>query len=135
MRFTEHELTTALTGAAKQLLAVQRRDVRKGRADIEAVWAEMDRYQRFRILDALGDQLLPVLVSLPDVEVAPGTRPTFTDEQIDAAVDGSIGEGGGRLRRRAAVAARAALVRSALQQLPVRNDPGAPADPGSTPPP
>ena len=125
MRFTEHELTTALTGTAKQVLALQRKDVRKGRADIDAVWSEMDRYQRFQILDALGTQLLPVLVALPDVEVQPGSRPAFTDQQITAAVEECLGETGGRLRRRATVAARAAMVRMALQQVPPRADPDA----------
>jgi hypothetical protein len=123
MRFTEHELTTALTGTAKQVLAAQRKEVRKGRADIEAVWAEMNRYQRFQMLDALGSQLLPVLVALPDVEVVPGTRPTFTDQQVTAAVEQCLGEGGGRLRRKAALVARVALVRMALQHVPPRSDP------------
>ena len=122
MRFTEHELTTALTGTAKRMLALQRKDVRRGRADIDAVWADMDRYQRFKVLDALGSQLLPVLVALPDVDVAAGTRPTYTDEQITAAVEQCLGEGGGRLRRRAAVVARAAMVRMALQQVPPRSE-------------
>ena len=125
MRFTEHELTTALTGTAKQVLAAQRKDVRKGRADVDAVWAAMTRYQRFQILDALGSQLLPVLVALPDVEVKPGTPPRFTDQQILATVEEVVGESGGRLRRKAAVAARVALVRIALQQVPPRSDPDA----------
>jgi hypothetical protein len=120
MEFTEHELTTALTGAAKQVLARQRKDVRKGRTDIETVWAGLDRYERFKILDALGGQLLPVLVALPDVEVPPGTRPTFTDRQVADTVEQSVGEAGGRLRRKAAVVARTALVRLALDQLPPR---------------
>jgi hypothetical protein len=123
MRFTEHELTTALTGTAKQLLAAQRKDVRKGWTDIDAVWDEMARYERFKILDALGNQLLPVLVALPDVEVAPGTRPTFTDQQIMAAVEQCLGEGGGRLRRKVAVTSRLAVVRMALQQVPPRGGP------------
>lgn len=125
MRFTEHEMTTALTGTAKRLLAVQRKDVRKGRADIDAVWDEMATYERFKILDALGTQLLPVLVALPDVEVAPGTRPTFTDEQVRSAVEQCLGEEGGRLRRKAVLSARVAMVRMALQQLPPRSDPDA----------
>ena len=36
-------------------------------------------YQRYTMLDSLGTQVLPVLVALPDVDVEPGTRPTFTD--------------------------------------------------------
>jgi hypothetical protein len=123
MRFTEHELTTALTGTAKQLLAVQRKEVRKGRVDIETVWEATDRYERFKLLDALGDQLFPVLGALPDVEVVPGTRPTFTDEQVMDAVDRCLGEVGGRLRRKAVLSTRVAVVRMALQHLPPRSGP------------
>jgi hypothetical protein len=123
MRFTEHELTAALTGAAKAVLATQLKDVRKGKADIETVWTEMDRFQRFKLLDSLGDQLLPVLVALPDVEVEPGTRPTFTDEQIVETVEARLGDEGGRLKRKVVLAARVALVRTALEHVPPRSDP------------
>ena len=125
MRFTEHELTAALHGAAKSVLAAQRRDIRKGRVDLDTVWDEMDRYQRFKLLDTLGDQILPVLVALPDVEVEAGTRPTFTDEQIASAVEQRMDDGGGKLRRKALVAARVALVRIALSHVPPRTDPDA----------
>ena len=123
MRFTEHELTAALTGAAKTVLATQLKEVRKGKADIDTVWNEMDRFQRFKVLDSLGDQLLPVLVALPDVEVEPGTRPTFTDEQIEETVEARLGEEGGRLKRKVLLAARVALVRTALEHVPPRMDP------------
>jgi hypothetical protein len=96
MRFTEHELTAALTGAAKSVLAAQSRDIRKGRTDVDAVWDAMDRYERFQLLDALGGQILPVLVALPDVEVAPGTRPSYSDRQISEVVAGLVGDEGGR---------------------------------------
>lgn len=125
MRFTEHELTRALTGTAKTVLAARHKGVRKGKVDIETVWEEMDRYQRFKLLDSLGSQVLPVLVALPDVEVEPGTRPSFTDQQILEVVEGQVGDSGGRLRRKVAVAARVALVRTALEHLPPRLDPDA----------
>lgn len=124
MRFTEHELTAALTGAAKTVVASQRRDVRRGKQDIDAVWDDMDRYQRFKILDALGGQVLPVLVALPDVTVEPGTRPAFSDDEVTAAVEGVVGEGGG-LRRKVGVKARVALVKIALSHVPPRLDPDA----------
>ncbi|HEX4470538.1 MAG TPA: hypothetical protein VH085_01115 [Nocardioides sp.] len=134
MRFTEHELTAALTGAAKAVLATQRKDVRRGRADIDVVWSDLDRYERFQILDQLGAQLLPVLVALPDVEVAPGTRPTYTDREVTETIasvlagdgDGD-GDGGGigRVRRAVIVRTRTALVQSALAHLPPRQDPDA----------
>ncbi len=124
MRFTEHELTAALNGAAKSVVAAQRRDVRRGKQDIETVWQEMDRYQRFKILDALGGQVLPVLVALPDVEVESGTRPQFTDAQVLEAVRGVVGEGRG-VRHAVEVRGRAALVKIALEHVPPRSDPDA----------
>ena len=125
MRFTEHELTAALTGAAKLVLAAQRKDVRRGRVDIDTVWEEMDRYQRFQLLDRLGAQVLPVLVALPDVEVAPGSRPAYTDQQVRETVDGLVGDDQGKVRRAVVVRSRTALVQSALQHLPPRLDPDA----------
>ena len=82
MRFTENELTVALTGAGKVILATQRTEVPRGRADIDTVWDEMDRHQRLQLVDQLGVQILPVLVTLPDFQVAPATRPTYTDLQV-----------------------------------------------------
>jgi hypothetical protein len=125
MRFTEHELTAALTGAAKSVLAAQSRDIRKGRTDVDAVWDSMDRYERFQLLDALGGQILPVLVALPDVEVAPGPRPSYPDRQISEVVAGLVGDEGGRLRRAVVVKARTALVQTALAHVPPRLDPDA----------
>lgn len=126
MRFTEHELTAALTGAAKAVLAAQHRGVRRGRADIDTVWDQMSRHERFQLLDGLGGQVLPVLVALPDVEVAPGTRPSFTDREVTETVESLLEGGGlGRVRRAVAVKARTALVQSALTHVPPRQDPDA----------
>jgi hypothetical protein len=126
MRFTEHELTAALTGAAKAVLAAQRKDVRKGGVDIDTAWDGLDRLERFRRLDGLGEQVLPVLVALPDVDVAPGTRPSYTDKQVSQIVSGLVGdEGGGRLRRAVTVKTRTALVQTALAHVPPRIDPDA----------
>ena len=123
MQLSEHEMTAALNGAAKTVLAAQRRDVRKGRTDIETVWKEMDRYQRFKLLDSLGDQILPVLMALPDREVPVGSRPSYDDTQIAAVVEEKLGESGGKLRRKVLVATRVALVRTALAHVPPRADP------------
>ena len=123
MRFTEHEMTAALTGAAKSVLAVQRKDVRKGRVDVDTAWEAMDRLQRFQLLDALGGQILPVLVALPDVEVTAGTRPAYPDRQVSEIVASLLGDEGGRLRRTVTVKARTALVQTALAHVPPRLDP------------
>jgi hypothetical protein len=124
MRFTEHELTAAMTGAAKSVVAA-RKKFRKGGGDIDAAWDAMDRYERFQLLDALGSQILPVLVALPDVEVAPGTRPTYSNRQVLEIVDGLVGQDMGRLRRAVVVKARTSLVQSALANVPPRLDPDA----------
>ena len=125
MRFTEHELTAALTGAAKAMLATRRKDVRRGRTDIDTVWNEMSPYQRFQLLDRLGDQILPVLVALPDVQVEAGTRPTYSSAQIRDAVESRLEDRQGRMRRAVVIKARSLLVQSALDHLPPRNDPDA----------
>ena len=123
MRFTEHELTAALTGAAKMVLAAQRRDVRRGKADIDTVWDQLSQYQRFQVLDGLGGQVLPVLVALPDADVEPGSRPTFTDRQVTETVERLVEDRLGRVRRAMVVKARTALVQSALAHVPPRQDP------------
>jgi hypothetical protein len=123
VRFTEHELTSALTGAAKTILAAQRKDLRRGRTDVDTAWDELDRYQRFQLLDQLGSQILPVLVALPDVTVAPGARASYTDHEVSQTVEAVLGDVHGRVRRAVVVKARTALVQSALSHLPPRQDP------------
>jgi hypothetical protein len=125
VRFTERELTVALEGAAKAVLATQDKSVRKRRRTADDAWAELTRYQRFQLLDGLGDQLLPVLVALPDVDVAPGTRPTFTDDQVRTTVEEQLGDRAKGLKGRVVVQGQTALVRIALAALPPRADPDA----------
>jgi hypothetical protein len=124
VRFTERELTVALEGAAKSVLSVQDKTVRKGRRTADDAWSALTKYQRFQLLDGLGDQLLPALVGLPDVDVAPGTRPTFTDAQVRAAVDERLGDVRG-VKRKVLLQARVTLVRMALEAIPPRADPDA----------
>ncbi|HEU4797821.1 MAG TPA: hypothetical protein VFT63_02780 [bacterium] len=130
MQFTEHELTLAVAGAAKTVMAGKK--YRKRGEDIDARWETMDRHQRFVLLDAVGSQILPVLVALPDVEVAPGTRPSYSPQQVQETVAGLVGDDLGRLRRLITVKARTALVQTALAQVPPRLDPealGTPLEP------
>jgi hypothetical protein len=128
VRFTERELTVALEGAAKSVLAVQDKSVRKKQRTADEAWTALTRYQRFQLLDGLGDQLLPVLISLPDVEVAVGTRPTFTNAQISAAVEERLAnerQSVKGLKRKVILQARIALVKIALEAVPPRQDPDA----------
>ncbi|WP_183093004.1 hypothetical protein [Nocardioides stalactiti] len=122
MRFTEHELTAALTGVAKSVHA-NGKAARKRRLDPDAAWEELTRYQRFQLLDGLGSQVLPVLVALPDVEVAAGTRPSYTADQVRRVVEDQVGDDLGRVRRAVLVKARTLLVQTALAHVPPRLDP------------
>jgi hypothetical protein len=124
MRFSEHELTVAVTGAAKSVMAAKKKFRKRG-VDIDTAWDTMDRYQKFKLLDAVGSQILPVLAALPDVEVAPGTRPTYSAQQVEEIVAGLVGDELGKLRRMVTVKARAALVQTALTHIPPRPDPDA----------
>jgi hypothetical protein len=123
MRFTEHELTSAVVGAAKDVLAAQDKDVRKGRVAIDDLWNDMDRYQRYVVLDQVATQVLPVLTALPDVEVEFGQRPEYSSAEITGTVEGLVGDEGGRLKRKVVVQARVELVRRALGHVPPRTDP------------
>ena len=83
MRFTEHELTVAVTAAAK--IVAGGRSLRRARG--EDAWEAMSKIDR---------------------------------------VEQTTGETGvGRIRQKVAVAARLTLVRTALAELPVRQDPDA----------
>ncbi|MFC6696079.1 hypothetical protein [Nocardioides daphniae] len=122
MRFTEHELTQAIHGVAKSVLAA-RKDVRRKKVDVEQLWSTMDKFERYQLIEGLGSQLIPVLIALPDIEVEAGTRATFTPAQVTEAVESVVGEAGGKLRRKATVAVQVALTTEALSHLPVRRDP------------
>lgn len=125
MKLTERELTAALEGTAKSVLATQDKDVRKGRRTPEEAWQALTRYQRYVMLDGLGDQVLPVLVALPDREVEIGQRPTYSDREIIATVEQCAGDDVKGLRGKAVLAGRVALVRIALGHVPPKADPDA----------
>ena len=125
MRFTERELTAALEGAAKSVLAAQDKEVRKGRRTADDAWAALTKFQRYQMLSGLGDQLLGPLVALPDVEVAVGTRPAVTDAQFQQAVQEQAGEELRGMKGKVLLKARVALVQLALSHVPPRADPDA----------
>lgn len=75
-------------GATKSVLASKK--LRKRGVDVDAEWDTMDRLQRFKLLDAIGSQVLPVLVALTDIEVAPGRRPAYSNQQVQEVVRGLV---------------------------------------------
>jgi hypothetical protein len=125
MKLTERELTAALQGASQSVLATQDKEVRKGRRTADEAWQALSKYQRYVLLDGLSDQVLPVLVALPDVEVPIGERPSVPDAVIASTVAECAGEDGRGLRGKVVVAARVALVKIALANVPPRADPDA----------
>lgn len=121
MRFSEHELTTAVNAAGKYVVAARRKDVRKGKTSVDDVWAALNRHEQYKVLKAVGAQVLPVLAALPDIEVPTGQSPGFSQAQIMTAVTASLDEGaGGRMRRKLVLAGRVAIVKAALAALPPR---------------
>jgi hypothetical protein len=125
VKLTERELTVALEGAAKSVLAAQDKDVRKGRRTADEAWLALTKYQRYVMLDGLGDQLLGPLVALPDREVPIGERPSYTDAEVEAAVVERGGEELRGIRGKVVTKARVALVQLALSHVPPRQDPDA----------
>lgn len=123
MRFTEGELTTAMTGVAKAALAAQSKEIRKGKVDLEQAWIDLGGYGRYQLLESLGSQILPILVALPDMPRTPGERPKFSNAEVRAAVEANTGEIDGRIKRKALVMTRVALVQTALAHVPPWTDP------------
>lgn len=79
MRFTEHEMTTALHGFVKAGL-------HHDPDQAEEIWRTMPKFPRFERISMVGEVILPVFGLLPDIAVATGEQPTFTDEQVAAAL-------------------------------------------------
>ena len=130
MRFTEHEMTAALQGAVRASLA-------EDPDQAQALWDELPKLARFQTLTLVGDQVLPVLVALPDVVVEPGTRAAYDDATVAevaapllaAEWDRSQGDGSWDAQpeedREAYLEHRVGLVQEVLAAMPPRQDPDA----------
>ncbi len=123
MRFTEAELTAAITGVSKASLAAQSKEIRKGKVDLDQAWQDLGGYGRYQFLEGIGSQILPILTALPDVPRVVGERPSYSVSELRAAVEATTDEEGGRLRRKALVLTRIALVTTALSHVPPWTDP------------
>ena len=132
MRFTEHEMTAAITGVSKVVLAAQHPDREHPDFDPEAAWNATPKIERYHLMTPLGEFILPALIALPDIDVPAGTRPDFTTEQVTTAVTETLTtemeRAGATLpadQQARLVYARTAMVLEALTHLPVRLDPDA----------
>ena len=97
MRFTEHELTVAVTAAAKVVAGGK---VRRRAKDDDA-WEAMSKIDRYHLLEAVGSQVLPVLLG---AEVAARQREheRVTALQLAERPDGAGVVGQGVVREDAA---------------------------------
>lgn len=116
MQFSERELTVAVRAAAETMM-------KSGAGGRKTTWDALTPYERYLVLEPVSNQVLPVLAQLPEVDVPPGTRPQFTNVQLVEAVERTMEAGGGRFRRKVALAGRVALIKSALAAMPPRDDP------------
>jgi hypothetical protein len=133
MRFTEREMTVAVDAVARRLYVSTRPPWRRGRVD--AAWESLGTLDRYNRKAAVGEAVLPALVALPERPTV-GVRPEFTKEEYAAAAEvasrtllearkpGSWDAMPERRRNRL-VRATAALTRSAVAAMPVRQDPDA----------
>jgi hypothetical protein len=123
MRFSEAELTAAVTGVAKAAFAAQSKEIRKRQVDLDQAWHDLGGYGRYQLLEPLGSQILPILAALPDLPRVVGQRPSFSKSQLQSAAEANTLEDVGRIRRKAIVLARVALVEAALAAVPPYSDP------------
>lgn len=123
MRFSEAELTAAVNGVAKAAFAAQSKDIRKGKVDLDQAWHDLGGFGRYQLLEPLGSQILPILATLPDLPRVVGERPKFSGAQLREAVEAHTDEQGGRIRRKALVMTKVALVQAALDSIPPYSDP------------
>ena len=134
MEFAEHEMTSAVEAVARQLFVATRPPWRRGAAG--AAWERLTRIERYHRRSAVGEMVLPALRELPERPTV-GARPEFTGEEYAAAAEASsrallehrqpgAWEELPERRRRRLVRTTAALTRTAVAAMPVRQDPDAP---------
>jgi hypothetical protein len=131
MKFTEREMSTAIDAVARRLFAATRPPWRRGSA--EAAWQSLTTIERYNRKSAVGEMVLPALQALPERPTV-GTPPVFeAGEYAEAAEAASRALVEHRSpgawdkmperRRRRLVKTAAALTRTAVKAMPVRQDP------------
>lgn len=123
MRFSEAELTAAVSGVAKAAFAAQSKEIRKGKVDLDQAWHDLGGFGRYQLLEPVGSQILPILAALPEIPRVAGERPQFSAAQIREVVEAHVADEGSRLRRKAVVLGTVALVQAALEAVPPYVDP------------
>lgn len=129
MSLSTHEIETATLAAAKEHLAAAASLHRGETVDPEQAWSALSKHDQYRVLCDL-DVVVPYLLALPAIDVAPGTQPTWTETQVREAVESTLRA---EMERRggevtgdqfdAMTARRLPLVTRVLDHVPARQDP------------
>lgn len=104
MQFSEYEMTTMIQSVAKTQIVLSGRvaaatdhetaihAVSTPVTDDEAAaaWEALSKMDRYRLIDALSQFVLPVLPGLPEVNVEPGQRAVYEAEQVIEAARESV---------------------------------------------
>lgn len=125
-------MTAGVDAVARSLFAATRPPWRRG--GVDAAWQALAPVEKYNRRSAAGDMVLPVLQALPE-RPAVGARPVFDDDEYANAAEAATRallehrspgawETMPERRRRRLVRATAALTRTAVNAMPVRQDPG-----------
>lgn len=117
MRFTERELTVAVDRLAEEAFAASL--PRRKRKGADAEWLALTPIQKYGIRSTVADFAIPVLLALPDRPTV-GAVPHFSDEEWTEAARAGFPEADD-----AHLATAIAMARTAVDVMPVRQDPDA----------
>jgi hypothetical protein len=133
VKFTEREMTVGIDLVAQRLHAISRGKFR-ARA-VAAAWDDLAAYAKYQRRAAIGEAVLPALLALPERPTV-GATPEFTAAEYEAGAEESTRsllevrkpgawDGMSAKKRARMVKATAALTRSVVEAMPVRQDPDA----------
>ena len=133
MKFTEREMTVGIDVVAQRLHAAMRGPFRQRKA--AAAWDDLAAFAKYQRRAAIGEAVLPALLALPERPTV-GAPPAFTAAEYEAAAEDSTRsllevrkpgawDGLSEKKRRRMTQATAALTRSVVEAMPVRQDPDA----------
>jgi hypothetical protein len=131
VRFTEREMTVGVDAVARALFAATRPPWR--RRSVDAAWEALPSIERYNRRAAVGETVLPVLQALPERPTV-GAHPPFTPEEYAGAAEAASRDllehrrpgswdAMPERRRKRMVRTTAALTRTAVEAMPVRQDP------------
>lgn len=117
MRFTERELTVAVDRLAEEAFAASL--PRRKRKSAEVEWQALTAIQKYGVRTTVADFAIPVLLALPDRPTV-GAMPQFSDEEWAEAGRAGFPDADDAHR-----ATAVAMGRTAVEVMPIRQDPDA----------